>query len=46
MKGSTYKRCACKGADGRQLGTACPRLRGTGMAPGTTLRAFRASPTR
>ncbi|GAC1569993.1 MAG: tyrosine-type recombinase/integrase [Candidatus Dormibacteria bacterium] len=29
MKGSTFKRCACKDADGRQLGVACPRLRGT-----------------
>jgi integrase len=26
MKGSTFRRCACKGDDGRQLGTQCPRL--------------------
>src|SRR5579885_3512 len=25
--GSTYKRCTCKGADGRPLGTTCPQLR-------------------
>ncbi len=29
MKGSTFKRCACKDEDGRQLGKACPKLRGT-----------------
>ncbi len=29
MKGSTFKRCACKGADGRQLGRNCPKLRST-----------------
>jgi integrase len=26
MKGATYKRCGCRGEDGRQLGKACPRL--------------------
>lgn len=29
MKGSTFKRCACRGDDGRQLGKECPKLRGT-----------------
>ncbi|MCU1624233.1 MAG: phage integrase [Frankiales bacterium] len=29
MKGTTYKRCACKDDDGRQLGPSCPKLRGT-----------------
>jgi integrase len=27
VKGSTFKRCACKGEDGRQLGNACPKLK-------------------
>ncbi|MFD9221471.1 tyrosine recombinase XerC [Streptomyces sp. NPDC060064] len=26
MKGSTYRRCYCRGADGRALGKACPQL--------------------
>ncbi|MCU1592174.1 MAG: phage integrase [Frankiales bacterium] len=29
MKGSTFKRCACKDDAGRQLGKHCPKLRGT-----------------
>ena len=28
MKGSTYKRCGCKDAAGKPLGTDCPRLKG------------------
>lgn len=27
MKGSAYKRCKCRGDDGKELGAACPRLR-------------------
>jgi hypothetical protein len=27
MKGSTYKRCWCRDADGRQLGAKCPKLK-------------------
>lgn len=27
MKGSTYKRCKCRGEDGRELGADCPKLR-------------------
>lgn len=27
MKGSTYKRCKCRDADGKELGAACPKLR-------------------
>ena len=27
MKGSTYKRCKCRGEDGKELGTRCPKLR-------------------
>jgi integrase len=27
MKGSVYKRCKCRGADGKELGTTCPSLR-------------------
>jgi hypothetical protein len=27
MKGSTYKRCGCRGEDGKQLGARCPKLR-------------------
>jgi Arm DNA-binding domain len=27
VKGSTYKRCGCRGEDGKQLGARCPRLR-------------------
>jgi integrase len=27
VKGSTYKRCGCRGADGKQLGARCPKLR-------------------
>jgi integrase len=27
MKGSTYKRCKCRDADGKELGSACPKLR-------------------
>ncbi|MEU9838361.1 tyrosine-type recombinase/integrase [Actinomadura sp. NPDC048032] len=27
MKGSTYKRCKCRGDDGRELGADCPKLR-------------------
>lgn len=27
MKGSTYKRCRCRGDDGKELGVDCPRLR-------------------
>lgn len=27
MKGSTYKRCRCRGEDGRELGSKCPKLR-------------------
>lgn len=26
MKGSTYRRCYCRGADGKPLGKACPQL--------------------
>ncbi|WP_084265241.1 Arm DNA-binding domain-containing protein [Actinomadura macra] len=26
MKGSTYKRCRCRGADGKEIGADCPRL--------------------
>lgn len=26
MSGSTYRRCACRDADGRQLGSTCPKL--------------------
>lgn len=27
MKGSTYKRCKCRGDDGKELGAECPRLK-------------------
>lgn len=27
MKGSTYKRCKCRGDDGKELGAQCPKLR-------------------
>jgi len=27
MTGQTFKRCGCRGADGRQLGATCPQLR-------------------
>lgn len=27
MKGSTYKRCKCRGEDGKELGAECPKLR-------------------
>ncbi|PRY43289.1 integrase-like protein [Umezawaea tangerina] len=27
MKGSVYKRCKCRGDDGREAGASCPRLR-------------------
>src|SRR3954452_6539527 len=27
MRGTTYKRCSCKGSNGRSLGKACPQLR-------------------
>lgn len=27
MKGSTYKRCKCRGEDGKELGAQCPRLK-------------------
>ncbi len=27
MKGSTYKRCKCRDADGKELGAKCPKLR-------------------
>lgn len=27
MKGSTYKRCRCRGDDGKELGADCPKLR-------------------
>jgi hypothetical protein len=27
VKGSTYKRCRCRDANGRELGQACPLLR-------------------
>ncbi|MEV4672192.1 tyrosine-type recombinase/integrase [Actinomadura sp. NPDC049382] len=27
MKGSTYKRCKCRGADGKELGADCPKLK-------------------
>jgi integrase len=30
MKGSVYKRCGCRGADGKQLGASCPRLKAAG----------------
>ncbi|MGI5423134.1 tyrosine-type recombinase/integrase, partial [Actinomadura luteofluorescens] len=30
MKGSTYKRCKCRGDDGKELGADCPKLRRKG----------------
>lgn len=27
MRGSTYKRCTCRGSDGKPLGRSCPQLR-------------------
>src|SRR3954467_9184776 len=27
MKGSTYKRCKCRSADGKELASRCPQLR-------------------
>jgi hypothetical protein len=29
MKAKPYKRCGCRDYDGRQLGSKCPRLRGS-----------------
>ncbi len=26
MNGSTYQRCGCRAADGKELGSACPEL--------------------